>query len=609
MFLNTTFAQTTFSDYRNIWGPTEFFEDPTRQIPLADVLKNEFGGMPKKNWMENSHTNALSRIWLRFRVENPNTKDTLKFLFFTGVHSRTELFEIRGEAAVKLAEGGLYARMAAKEGQFNPYCLPLVIPPDNNQTYLVAIHNYFKMYDQVRAEIYTPDTYQSYCLTYKNQQLPYLLFLGFTIGGLAVLCVFGLMQFLLTHGPAYIWYALFALVNALNFIRVLEMFADTGYISDTIPVFRVYFMVAPAATTYCYLKFTWYFLDFQLEKNAQRKWFGRLVHFFGAVFVFTSIVAVLIYEWPELSDLVVIWFRLMHVLIYSLGIFIFVQVIRAKGILNLFIATGTFLLLVGGILSTTMEWGFEQKPLHEIFFPYDPKAPLCIFNLLEGLCFALGLGYKTKILEIEKREAILEQERQRQRIAGDLHDEMGSTLSSISILSEIAMRHLNEGIDRDRFGVIGGYARQVAEAMKDIVWSINPRNDTMEIILQRMREFSGELFEPQNMTLHFHADEVVKTLNLPMEQRKDFYLLFKEAANNAAKYSGATEVWVLVQSDNGSLRLEVRDNGRGFDPATVKQGNGLWNMQRRTERMGGKLLLESKVGEGTRVELSLAIIR
>ena len=92
-----------------------------------------------------------------------------------------------------------------------------------------------------------------------------------------------------------------------------------------------------------------------------------------------------------------------------------------------------------------------------------------------------------------------------------------------------------------------------------------------------------------------------------MEQRKDFYLLFKEAANNAAKYSGATEVWVLVQSDKDGLRLEVRDNGRGFDPATVKQGNGLWNMQRRAERMGGKLVLKSKVGEGTRVEVTLEV--
>ncbi|MDZ4705765.1 MAG: ATP-binding protein [Saprospiraceae bacterium] len=125
----------------------------------------------------------------------------------------------------------------------------------------------------------------------------------------------------------------------------------------------------------------------------------------------------------------------------------------------------------------------------------------------------------------------------------------------------------------------------------------------MEHILQRMKEFAIELFESQGITLHFQADESVKTLNLPMEQRKDFYLLFKEAANNAAKYSGASEVRVLIKKDNTNIRLEIHDNGKGFDPASIKKGNGLWNMQRRAERMGGELVLESKVGEGTRIQL------
>ncbi|MCK6691978.1 MAG: ATP-binding protein [Thermoanaerobaculia bacterium] len=195
----------------------------------------------------------------------------------------------------------------------------------------------------------------------------------------------------------------------------------------------------------------------------------------------------------------------------------------------------------------------------------------------------------------------LQQEKLRLRIARDLHDEMGSTLSSISILSEAALRHLQADIDRARFGAIGDRARQVMEAMSDIVWSVNPRNDSMANVLQRMKQFAVEILEPQGIALHFEADEAVATLNLPMEQRKDFYLLFKEAVNNAAKYSGASDVWVSVQAENGGLTLEVRDNGRGFDVEQVKRGNGLWNMERRAERMGGRFSLESRVGEGTRV--------
>ncbi|MCK6692369.1 MAG: histidine kinase, partial [Thermoanaerobaculia bacterium] len=178
----------------------------------------------------------------------------------------------------------------------------------------------------------------------------------------------------------------------------------------------------------------------------------------------------------------------------------------------------------------------------------------------------------------------LEQEKLRLRIARDLHDEMGSTLSSISILSEAALRNLQQDIDRARFGAIGERARQVMEAMSDIVWSVNPRNDNMANVLRRMKEFAVEILESQGIALHFEADEAVAALNLPMEQRKDFYLLFKEAVNNAAKYSGASGVWVTVRAENGGLTLEVRDNGRGFDVEQVKRGNGLWNMERRAER-------------------------
>ncbi len=116
----------------------------------------------------------------------------------------------------------------------------------------------------------------------------------------------------------------------------------------------------------------------------------------------------------------------------------------------------------------------------------------------------------------------LQQEKLRLRIARDLHDEMGSTLSSISILSEAALRNLQADIDRSRFSIIGERTRQVMEAMSDIVWSVNPRNDTMENVLQRMKEFAVEILEPQGIALHFKAGEAVKSLNMPMEKRKDF---------------------------------------------------------------------------------------
>ncbi len=211
------------------------------------------------------------------------------------------------------------------------------------------------------------------------------------------------------------------------------------------------------------------------------------------------------------------------------------------------------------------------------------------------------------MLELEKRQAVLEQEYQRLRIARDLHDEMGSTLSSISILSEAALRNLQQDIDRVRVSAIGDRTRQVMDSMSDIVWSVNPRNDSMENVLRRMKEFAVEMLETQHTQLHFEADETLYQLQLPMEQRKDFYLIFKEAVNNAAKYAQASEVWVSVKKENGALRLEVRDNGLGFDPAQVKMGNGLRNMRQRAERLKGKMEIKSTAGAGTHITLAFPI--
>lgn len=223
------------------------------------------------------------------------------------------------------------------------------------------------------------------------------------------------------------------------------------------------------------------------------------------------------------------------------------------------------------------------------------------FYTLMALLFVGAVYGLFRYREIQR----LKQEKLRLRIARDLHDEMGSTLSSISILSEAALHGLQADIDRTRFSLIGERSRQVMEAMSDIVWSVNPKNDNMEKVLQRMKEFAVEILEAKDITLHFDTRQGLGKLELPMEQRKDFYLLFKEAINNAAKYSQASDVWVTLNEEGGHLALHIRDNGCGFDIQQIKRGNGLWNMQQRAERMGARFDLQSGVGEGTSIKITL----
>lgn len=199
------------------------------------------------------------------------------------------------------------------------------------------------------------------------------------------------------------------------------------------------------------------------------------------------------------------------------------------------------------------------------------------------------------------------QEQIRQQIARDLHDEMGSTLSSISILSDSILRNLTQDINARQMNIISVRAREVMEMMSDIVWSVNPMNDQMSRILLHMREYASEVLEAKEVEYFFEVDKWIEKVHLPMERRKDFYLIFKEAINNIAKYSAATQVSIKLNKFEERISLEIKDNGRGFDLQKIKQGNGLKNMQSRAARMEGKLQIESSLGHGTLINLSFPI--
>jgi signal transduction histidine kinase len=145
------------------------------------------------------------------------------------------------------------------------------------------------------------------------------------------------------------------------------------------------------------------------------------------------------------------------------------------------------------------------------------------------------------------------------------------------------------------------------EAMDDIVWSIKPSNDSMQRVTARMREFATNVLEAKDVELDFLVQEEVFDVKLNMEARRDFFLVFKEAVNNAAKYSRAEKVTVRVSLLKRSLVLTVQDNGRGFDVEKADNGNGLGNMQKRADSMNGKVRIKSKPGIGTTVTVSVPI--
>ncbi len=200
--------------------------------------------------------------------------------------------------------------------------------------------------------------------------------------------------------------------------------------------------------------------------------------------------------------------------------------------------------------------------------------------------------------------------RMRQKIASDLHDDIGSTLNSISVYSEIATQQfeMNPANSKSLLAKMGDASRNMIDNMNDIVWAINPKNDQFENILQRMQYFAGELLSGKNIPFKFEVEEKIKTIKLPMEKRKNFYLIFKEAITNAYKYAGNSLVKVSLISKGNFLVMIIADKGTGFNTTTkTLGGNGIKNMQARAKEIHAQLNIVSNQNEGTTIELKLPV--
>jgi len=197
----------------------------------------------------------------------------------------------------------------------------------------------------------------------------------------------------------------------------------------------------------------------------------------------------------------------------------------------------------------------------------------------------------------------------RNRVARDLHDDMGSTLSTINILSAMAKTKLNvDPVKTSEYiSKISENSQRMMEAMDDIVWSIKPQNDSMDKIIARMREFATNALEAKDIEFSFEIDEEVYKVKLPMDSRRDLFLIFKEAVNNLAKYSNTKKAKIQFTMQNSKLYMNVRDYGLGFELSHADSGNGLSNMQKRAENMKGKLNIISKHMEGTDVMLAVDV--
>ncbi len=231
--------------------------------------------------------------------------------------------------------------------------------------------------------------------------------------------------------------------------------------------------------------------------------------------------------------------------------------------------------------------------------------------------FSAAMGARLKGIAQEQRESLLKiqqqeieklstiyatQEKERRRISQELHDDIGSTLSSISLMSTVLKKRIPEKPESavELAGKMEDTSRQMIETMSDIVWSNNPANDTVQHLANRLQQYMTNAFENSSVHYSLFVNKPAEENNIDMQLRREIYLMSKEIINNASKYSKAINFSLQLSFNNDQIKLEASDDGDGFEEDKAKLGNGLNNIRLRVKKYSGTAHLVTGKGKGTR---------
>lgn len=219
--------------------------------------------------------------------------------------------------------------------------------------------------------------------------------------------------------------------------------------------------------------------------------------------------------------------------------------------------------------------------------------------------------YRRKLEQLERQRAI---ERDRARIAKDIHDDLGAGLTHIALLSELARRDTPQELP-NHVAQISDMARELTRNMDEIVWAVDPQNDTLDSLVTYVSKFAQEYLSVAQVRCRLDVPPELPPYVLPAEVRHNLFLAIKEALNNVVKHAHATEVWMRLVVRPMAFTVVIADNGRGlnaaksaangFDKGRISSGHGLANMNKRLSASGGSCVVTSEPGKGTSVELNV----
>jgi signal transduction histidine kinase len=355
-------------------------------------------------------------------------------------------------------------------------------------------------------------------------------------------------------------------------------------------------------------------LDKQEDKNAI--FFVKLTPFIVGTYILIQIINV---NLSGTNTVYLVAKIIIRIYLLLLGLIMLLIVMRKRRLIYYrYLGGGALSMIIFGLISSLA----NLRVIGSLFI--SPLSWLMIGFFADVIFFSSAIGYRIKkesaekeealttILlqkealqrkEIEKLQAIFQaREEERLRIAKDLHDDVGATLSGIRVFSQLAKeRPVNSTEYLDK---INNYSDDMLDKMSDIIWSINAGENSFEHMISKLRRYALTITSAKNIQLIFQVDPAVQQNALDMNLRKNIYLISKEAINNAVKYAECSSIQVMLRPGTDMTELVIADNGKGFNSGEATEGNGLLNMQRRAEEINGEITIETAPGKGTLITVS-----
>lgn len=549
-----------------------------------------------------------------FKLRLTNTGDSaFKMVFFPGVYY-TEINLYRKDTAIIIPQPlpKILPRFTDSVGYRSFY-----VPAKDTADYYFEIMPARTTVNGLEIRLVRDYALQTFV---RNQKIPVThatMYSYIIVGILLIMIIYSLALNIVNRNVEFIYYACFALFMALLF------FLKSFYFKTTI-AFVYYFETYLDFVIQC-LGTLFYFIF--IRKFIQAKTQFRFLYYLFVINQIIIIAGLVLFTIAYYLPLSFIFQNNVENLVkysWSIGtvLFIVYSLLHNKRILNI-LAIGHFLFLLAGITSLILIgnptlFGTGPTIWRDALYLYELGLTIELIFFLAALALKNRkdiiertkeqerLRLENERKEFEKQLAVVAaKQEERNRISADMHDELGSGVTAIRLMSEIVKAKMKDStlpeIDK-----ISNSANELLSKMNTIIWTMSSSNDKLDNMVAYIRAFALEFFESTNIDCHFKNPDQVPAIEMSGEKRRNVFLCIKESLNNTAKHSKATDVWIHVDVRISKLEITIKDNGVGIDLQKLREfGNGLNNMRKRMQSVDGSFQIINNGGTITTLTVPL----